>query len=315
MLRLQKNITDGLRLGELITGSGLVDEDALEAALNLARASRLPLGRVLVSIKHLTTAQVEQLIVVQRQARAGAFSVHEARRQALLSARGQTEPSYQSNFEPLVEESFIEQETNYALLTLLNRAGIVNSREVAHYLEMSIREDIPCGRMLVLHRRITPSFRRYCLELLGRFRQGRISLDHAVEECRRIREASLHGVPTELQEQPDVAVTRLGQVLLRTDVIDDIHLYDALEVSLSNDRRLGDVLVESGLISAMTLKHCLEITAAINAGGLSQSITTESIKKLYVSKARAALKPAHSESEEDHSHDGCGMNYMALAAC
>lgn len=263
-------------------------------------------------------AQTEQLMVVQRQARAGAFSVHEARRQALLAARGQAaEVPYQSHCTATTEEeTFIEQESNYALLTLLSRAGIVSGRDVSRYLEMSIREDIPCGRMLVLHRRITPSFRRYCLELLGRYRQGKISLDHAVEECRRIKEASLHGVPTELQEQPDAAVTRLGQVLLRTDVIDDIHLYDALEVSLSNDRKLGEVLVESGLVSAMTLKHCLEITAAINAGGLSQTITTESIKKLYVAKARASLKATDLDADsEDRAHDGCEMSFLSLAAC
>lgn len=167
MLRLQKNITDGLRLGELLAGSGLVDEDALEPALRLATASRLPLGRVLVSTKHLTGEQVERIVLVQKQARAGGYNVAEARRQALLAARCQNNEVFQHHHQQqqatvaATEESFIEEDPNYVLLTLLSRAGIVTGREVADYLELSIKEDVPCGRMLVLHRRITPSFRRF----------------------------------------------------------------------------------------------------------------------------------------------------------
>lgn len=320
MLRLQKNITDGLRLGELLAGSGLVDEDALEPALRLATASRLPLGRVLVSTKHLTGEQVERIVLVQKQARAGGFNVAEARRQALLAARCQNNEVFQQQAqaaEAAIEESFIEEDANYVLLTLLSRAGVVAGREVADYLEMSIKEDVPCGRMLVLHRRITPSFRRFCLQLLGRYRQGQLSLAQAVEECRRVRESILHGAATELQEE-DTSITRLGQILLRTEMIDEIHLYDALEISLNTNRQLGQVLVDSGLVSADSLQYCLEITESINQGNVPVAISAEELKKLFVAKVRASLKPVRNDGDSRDSRgersDKTDMR-MAMAAC
>jgi hypothetical protein len=42
MLRIQKPMSDGLRLGELLIGAGILTREAVEAALTLAFASRLP---------------------------------------------------------------------------------------------------------------------------------------------------------------------------------------------------------------------------------------------------------------------------------
>lgn len=43
MLRIQKPMSDGLRLGELLIGAGILTRDAVEAALTLAFASNYPL--------------------------------------------------------------------------------------------------------------------------------------------------------------------------------------------------------------------------------------------------------------------------------
>lgn len=325
---MRKNITDGLRLGELISGSGILDQEALDAALKLALASRLPLGRVLVSTNFVTSVQVDQIIHLQKLARSGACSVAEARRDAALAVRGQLRGAAEPEIQGEVEESlsFIEDESNYVLLSLLNRAGVLTASEAARYLEMSIREDVPCGRMLVLHRRISPSFRRFCLELLVGYRQGRISLDHAVVEACRVRDA---GVFVAAHEFVDSATEiRLGQVMLKADVIDEIHLYDALEVSLSNNRRLGEVLVDSGIVTFIALKHCLEIFEAINKGKLAASVTADAIKRLYVAKVRASLRPESltecSESSSDSLEvatervrgraETCDLPMMAVAA-
>jgi len=263
MLRIQNPMSDGLRLGELLIGAGVLTREAVEAALKLACASRLPLGRVLVSTGYLKDLQVDRFVAVQRRARAGGLCVADARRIVQELAWG-AEHLLVGEIEKIEEPSSI-------LVSLLARAEVLTKAEIPYVVRSSIEADITCGRLLLLRRRIAPAFHRQCIDLLVQYRQGQITFTKAADECRRLYQGGAH-VDNKTNYSVDARVpdrSRMGQLMVNAGFIDDTELYDALEISLSMDRRLGEVLVEAGFVMQEAVDICVAMVKRIIVGDVT----------------------------------------------
>lgn len=258
MLRIQKPMSDGLRLGELLIGAGILTRDAVEAALTLAFASRLPLGRVLVSTGQLQDQQVDRYVAVQRRARSGGLGVLDARRVIQEMTWGAEH----------IEVGHPEKQPEgpaSLLIDLLGQAGVLTKNEIPYVMRSSIEADITCGRLLLLRRRISPAFHRYCIELLVQYREGKLSFAKAADECRRLYQG---GAYVDQQEDcgANASARKLGQLMVRAGFINETELYDALEVSLSLNRKLGEVLVDAGIVVQEVVDLCVQMLKRILSG-------------------------------------------------
>lgn len=268
MLRIQNPLSDGLRLGELLIGAGIVTREAVESALTLAGASRLPLGRILVSTGHLRDHQVDRFVAVQRRARAGGLCVADARRLVQELAWG-AEHLLAGNSAQGENGSEKEKEPDSILLCLLSKAGVLTKQEIPYVMRSSVEADVTCGRLLLLRRRIAPAFHRHCINLLVQYRQGKISFVKATDECRRIYQGGAYVDNAEAaasRNRDGGTIKHMGQLLVTAGFIDETELYDALEISLSMNRKLGDVLVEAGLVMQEAIDICVAMVKRICAG-------------------------------------------------
>lgn len=265
MLRKNKPFSDGLRLGDLLCAAGMISRDALDSALHLASISKLPLGCVLLSSRQIDERQLEQVITVQRRARGGALCVDEAKRVVQKLARGG-----ELVFEKRKIQEDDQVQHNSLLLSLYLRAGILTGYEIPHVVRASEAELVPCGRILLLRRRISPSFHRQSIEILVRYRQALISFEDAAAECSRLYRSGVAADNNVLlfgQDKP----RRLGHLLMRAGLIDETQLYDALELSLDADCRLGEILVEAGVLFRETVDLCISLLRRISSGEIASS--------------------------------------------
>jgi hypothetical protein len=279
MLRIQNPLSDGLRLGELLIGAGVVTREAVESALTMAGASRLPLGRVLVSTGHLKDNQVDRFVAVQRRARAGGLCVADARRIVQELAWG-AEHLLANHTHNQVDES--EREPDSILLSLLSKAGVLTKQEIPYVMRSSVEADVTCGRLLLLRRRIAPAFHRHCINLLVQYRQGKISFVKATDECRRIYQGGVYVDNGEARSRNDGSIKQMGQLLVTAGFIDETELYDALEISLSMNRKLGDVLVEAGLVMQEAIEICVAMVKRIGAGEVAAIDAANYLRNRFV---------------------------------
>ena len=278
MLRKNKPFSDGLRLGDLLLSAGMLTRDALDSALHLAAISKLPLGCVLLSARQITERQLDQVITVQRRARGGALCVDEAKKVVQKLARGG---------ELVFEKQKIQEDDqvqhNSLLLNMYVRAGIITSAEVPHVVRASETEEIPCGRLLVLRRRISPSFHRQSIDILVRYRQALVSFEDAAAECARLYRSANCGDSSEFQhlamgiERP----RRLGQLLLKAGLIDETQLYDALELSLDANCRLGEILFEAGVLFKETVELCVLLLRRIGSGEIAANDAVVYLQQVF----------------------------------
>ncbi len=278
MLRIQKPMSDGLRLGELLIGAGILTRDAVEAALTLAFASRLPLGRVLVSTGQLQDQQVDRYVAVQRRARSGGLGVADARRVIQEMTWGAEH----------IEVGHPEKQPEgpaSLLIDLLGQAGVLTKNEIPYVMRSSIEADITCGRLLLLRRRISPAFHRYCIELLVQYREGKLSFAKAADECRRLYQG---GAYVDQQEHcgANASARKLGQLMVRAGFINETELYDALEVSLSLNRKLGEVLVDAGIVMQEVVDLCVQMLKRILSGEVRTAEAAVYLKSRYVVSQR-----------------------------
>ena len=258
MLRIQKPMSDGLRLGELLIGAGILTRDAVEAALTLAFASKLPLGRVLVSTGQLQDQQVDRFVAVQRRARSGGLGVADAR-------RVMQEMTWGAEHIVVGDAEKRPEGPASILIDLLGQAGVLTKNEIPYVMRSSIESDITCGRLLIMRRRISPAFHRHCIELLVQYREGKLSFAKAADECRRLYQG---GAFIDLAESGAVneRARKLGHLLVKAGFINETELFDALEVSLSLNRKLGEVLVDAGLVVQEAIDMCVPMVKRIVSG-------------------------------------------------
>jgi len=277
MLRIQNPISDGLRLGELLIGAGILTREAVDAALTLSCASRLPLGRVLVSTGYLRDVQVDRFVAVQRRARAGGLCVADARRTVQELAWGAEHL--------LVGEPEKVEEPHSILIALLARAGVLTKNEIPYVVRSSIDADITCGRLLLLRRRIAPAFHRQCIELLVRYRQGQLSFAKAADECRRLYQGGAH-MDDRNTPCSSSASRKMGELMVTAGFIDETELYDALEISLSMNRKLGEVLVEAGFVMQEAVEICVAMVKRIVIGEVAPADAANYLRQRFVAQPR-----------------------------
>jgi hypothetical protein len=85
------------------------------------------------------------------------------------------------------------------------------------------------------------------------------------------------------QDQPK-ACFRFGELLSVAGLISDIDLIDALEISLTNDAMIGEVLLESGLIDTDFLRCILDVQLLLDQQSISQVQARELMLSVHEGK-------------------------------
>jgi len=287
----------GVRLGDLLTGAGLLKPADLREAMLIAKQQGLPVGRVLIMSAYLTEHQLQAAVRAQSMLKDGLID-----QETVLKALTLVGAEDLSLDDALKTLHWFQQEdvvTN-KLGELLLEAEIVTKEQLQSALGQCESIGLPLGRVLVVTSIITEPMLAAALNAQVLVRDKKISREQAVTGLKSSKERQIpiehalaeHGV-THLPTNDSI---RLGELLLEAKLIDEPNLMGAVELGLINEKLIGEVLREQNLVPEETVFAALDLQKMVAEGAVKKADAPAAIalvhsKKISLSAALEELNP------------------------
>jgi hypothetical protein len=259
------------RIGELLVAANVIKPEVLLEALQVAKKSTTPLGRVLMGIGELTERDLQTAIEVQSLIRENVISAEfgiRALNVAIKSCIPLEDAFSRLGWKAPQRETMPGSELGELLL----EAGIVSSKILDEAMLQSQDNNLPLGRCLVLARALASSLLASALTAQVLLRDGKITREQAINGLRAA--ARKHQtIEVSLQEvgayRPSEARIRVGDLLTSAGLVTEGDKISAIEIGLVREQPVGQVLVQSGMISDAILQESLKLQQMVSAGNLS----------------------------------------------
>jgi hypothetical protein len=167
--------------------------------------------------------------------------------------------------------------------TLLTRMGLVSEADVLHGLTTSSAARLPLGNILVVRQKLTRTTLRLAIEAQWMIKEG--ALDEATaKEAVNLGGRSGWNLTDALialgsDAYPERS-TRLGDLLLKTNIIRQAELNEELEVAELTGLPLGRVLVARKRLSEGTVWHAIQLQQQIRMDSLEVDEATERLARI-----------------------------------
>jgi len=165
------------RLGELLQESHSISRDLLKSRLQCAKATGLPLGRVVFNLGDVPQDVLDIALKVQAQVRAGQISREEAIDQLYSARRHNTVISN-------VSHSLMEKRTQ--LGQLLSMTGLISEKDVEYALIMSSAEGKALGEALTSLNLIKPFEVHAALEVQHMIRTNKVTFNQGLNQLKKL---------------------------------------------------------------------------------------------------------------------------------
>lgn len=258
-----------VRLGDLLTGAGLLKAEDLRQAMLVAKTQSLPVGRVLIMSGYIIEPHLQAAVQAQSMLKDGLIDLETALGSLrVISRDGLTIDQALSKMgwaQP------VNQVTN-KLGELLIEAGLVSRAQLDAALVQGESTKLPLGRVLVTNGWLSEQLLSSALNAQILVRDRRVTREQAISSLRAALERQ---VPIE-QTLAETGVSlhlanetvRLGELLVMAKLLDEEKLMQAVELGLVNEQPIGQVLVKNGMVSETVLQTALAIQSMVTKGEL-----------------------------------------------
>jgi len=258
-----------VRLGDLLTGAGLLKAEDLRQAMLIAKTQSLPVGRVLIMSGFIIEPHLQAAVQAQSMLKDGLIDLETALGSLRVISRDGL-----SLDQALLKMGWAQpanQVTN-KLGELLIEAGLVSRAQLEAALVQGDSTGLPLGRVLVTNGWLSEQLLSSALNAQILVRDRRVSRDQAISSLRAALERQ---VPIE-QTLAETGVSlhlanetvRLGELLVMAKLLDEEKLMQAVELGLVNEQPIGQVLVKNGMVSETVLQTALAIQSMVTKGEL-----------------------------------------------
>lgn len=260
--------TKRIRLGILMIDAGIITREELEECLRMSRETGLPVGRMLLVAAKTTETVLQAAVQAQSLLKDGLIDLDTA--YGALRIVKEEKKSFDNALKQLnvvVEEVKINK-----LGQLLLASNFVTEEQLEEALTGSASTGLPFGRMLVLNGVINESQLAATLNAQILIRDDKITKDQAVDGLKQARRRQI-AVEVPLMEKGFYRVQtrdaiRLGELLSLAGLISESQLLNAVELGLISQKPLGQVLIETNLVSEEILKTALQLQDLVMKGTL-----------------------------------------------
>jgi len=164
------------RLGSLLVDGDLLERNALKRGLKIAKATCLPLGKVLVAGSSIDKEVIDKAVQIQNQLRTGLIAREEA-----IDAIVSVKPAAGAEGK---EEELKLLKTRVGQLCV--DVGLLSRDDIELVAQEALRRSALIGETLVAMQFISTDSLHLILEVQRLVRQTRFSLSHAIKMLRRI---------------------------------------------------------------------------------------------------------------------------------
>jgi hypothetical protein len=185
---------------------------------------------------------------------------------------------------------------NVRIGDLLEQASLVTSADLAEAVSVSKRLQIPIGRVLIMSGCVTEKVLRAAIDAQSLLRDRGISVDKAVETLAIVARNDMPFMEALKQTVPAYVsgscTNRLGEILIEFGLITEDQLHRALQKSVETGVQLGTMLVSMNLLSPTLLPMILNTQEKIRNGSITRQQAAAEFKKSYSmwSKAKESFK-------------------------
>lgn len=258
-----------VRLGDLLTGAGLLKAEDLRQAMLIAKTQSLPVGRVLIMSGFIIEPHLQAAVQAQSMLKDGLIDLETALGSLRVISRDGL--SLDQALSKMGWAQPVNQVTN-KLGELLIEAGLVSRAQLDAALVQGDSTGLPLGRVLVTNGWLSEQLLSSALNAQILVRDRRVSRDQAISSLRAALERQ---VPIE-QTLAETGVSlhlanetvRLGELLVMAKLLDEEKLMQAVELGLVNEQPIGQVLVKNGMVSETVLQTALAIQSMVTKGEL-----------------------------------------------
>lgn len=247
------------RLGELLVAFGFAAPGDLADMLSIASETSMPVGRVFVLTGVIAESDLENLILCQSFLKEKLLEFDQAKA-AMHFARENKVPLEQALTHLGWAPSDALQETT-PLGELLIASNYISRAQLEAALSHQKKSGLPFGRTLVLGGTISESLLAAAVNAQIMIRDGKIDREQAIVALKESRRRQI-SFETSLQAKgfydlPKRSAPRIGEILTFAGLISDSELVGALETGLISKLPVGEVLVNSRLLSREVLDAAL----------------------------------------------------------
>jgi hypothetical protein len=173
-----------VRIGDVLTGAGVLTAETLTERLEVAKLLGQPLGQTLVQSGDVTRYQLLCAVQLQSLCLDGVLS-HKLAIDAMKLVH--TEEAYLED--ALKKVGFVEDEAWTAKLGgLLLQAELITDVQLTTALDLAFRDMTPLGQILVQHRFVTPQIIARALAVQRSLRNRDMSRAEAIEQLKAVAE-------------------------------------------------------------------------------------------------------------------------------
>ncbi|MBX3076018.1 hypothetical protein KF728_15750 [Candidatus Obscuribacterales bacterium] len=248
--------------------AGLITRDELEECLRMSRETGLPVGRMLLVAAKTSETVLQAAVQAQSLLKDGLIDLDTAYK-ALRIVKDEKK-SFDNALKQL--NVIVEEVKINKLGQLLLSSNFCTEEQLEEALAGSASTGLPFGRMLVLNGVINESQLAATLNAQILIRDDKITKDQAVDGLKQARRRQI-AVEVPLMEKGFYRVQtrdaiRLGELLSLAGLISESQLLNAVELGLISQKPLGQVLIETNLVSEEILKVALQLQDLVMKGTL-----------------------------------------------
>lgn len=259
-----------VRLGDLLTSAGLLKAEELRQAMLITKSQSLPVGRVIIMSGFMSETNLQAAVHCQSLLKDGLFTTE----QAVTALR--TLARENGSLDDALNKLGIQQSgpTN-KLGELLIEAGILTKAQLDDALAHGKSSGLPLGRVLVVTNIISEQLLASALNAQILIRDKRVEREQAISSLRaaKDRQIPLEQTLAEKGLNLNAETVRLGELLVMAKLLDEQKLMQIVEMGLVKEQPIGQVLVESGLVSESLLQLALSVQTYVASGKLRKSLS------------------------------------------
>lgn len=272
------------RLGDLLIEFGLVDKKDIGEALKIASEIGMPLGRVMIMSGFLTEDQLQSAVQLQSMLKDRMIEMPVATKACeLMVKKGLTlkDALDQAGWSKDSKEAEVKATK---LGDLLLASQFVSKEQLDEALSRSFSTGLPFGRLLVLSGSLPEQLLESALNAQILIRDQRITREQAIDGLRAAKTRQI-AVEVPLMDKglyrlPSHKTIRLGELLVLASLISEADLMYAVEMGLVNQKPIGKVLIELGLITQEMLNVALKVQEGVGRGELSPLAGAQSLREM-----------------------------------
>lgn len=251
----------------------MVRAEDLNSALTISRQTTLPLGKCLIALNHISVMDLRNAVQLQSMLRDEVLSADEGDRVMRLCCSEKLALSRALNRTGLISVSG----HRVRLGRLLLECDLVDLQDLPRHLLISQTTCLPLGMVLINNHKITQSTLESLIDIQSLIRRKNlkitdIEVSEAIVNVRNQNRTST------------VLDTRLGNLMILACVISKEELATAVDISLVNQKFIGELLVEFGWISKMTLDAALELQSALREGLTDLETAKKLLKMVHINQ-------------------------------